>query len=654
MNNIKIANAIATYGNINLEYLAVYHESIGYYILIKDANNDWKNVYWGFDENDAIPVYEGLTESPSKFKYILNNLDDEGEVKETDKALITNMVNGVGYNVYTVLKSYDANLDVSDNYEFELGYLLLNKITGSINISPITFEGLNETYQKEIVDIIKVIKNNELDKIKSELSSLLKYGKSPVRAKKMLAQYLEEKHGIILRKDSGDIFKLDATGYSQITIDDIIKLLGDDLGRNIVSDKEINEALGSIYTRLEPQYNIVKFPNCVFDMGKMEIIEPEKPIFTLIESKYNYNPNAESTLLKEFLYTSLARETAEETEKQVKGVLQLIGYFFTSGNKYTFAPIITGVSGGGKSLFSNLIANIFGSDKIASTSLQELVKDSHGTSSFINKHLNLIRDSSNIIIEDNGVFKNITGNEDIPVNPKFKKHFILTKNEVPKTIIVCNNIPRFKVVERPVIERLIIVEFLVKFRDTPRENPNLEDEILANPEEMEWLIYQSIYEYSKIKDKHDFNLKLDANATLKLMDKHTNPINYLLSLVIDEHNPDKVDEIEDYQPIVASELNQVLVHLSDIHGVEIEVNKKGEIKPNVLLSAIKKEFDLFNGESVLTVDADGNSYHTNRQYTTHPQAVKSKQHNKVIDYERCYPNLIANDKYYQILEELFK
>lgn len=38
------------------------------------------------------------------------------------------------------------------------------------------------------------------------------------------------------------------------------------------------------------------------------------------------------------------------------------------------------------------------------------------------------------------------------------------------------------------------------------------------------------------------------------MDKHTNPINYLLSLVIDEHNPDKVDEIEDYQPIVASEL----------------------------------------------------------------------------------------------------
>ncbi len=138
------------------------------------------------------------------------------------------------------------------------------------------------------------------------------------------------------------------------------------------------------------------------------------------------------------------------------------------------------------------------------------------------------------------------------------------------------------------------------------------------------------------------------------MDKHTNPINYLLSLVIDEHNPDKVDEIEDYQPIVASELNQVLVHLSDIHGVEIEVNKKGEIKPNVLLSAIKKEFDLFNGESVLTVDTDGNSYHTIRQYTTHPQAVKSKQHNKIIDYERCCPNLIANDKYYQILEELFK
>lgn len=652
MNDVKIGNAIITYGNINLEYLAVFHDSIGYYIIIKDANGRWINAFWGMNDNDIIPIYEDLNETPFKFRFVLNNPEEADNIDEKDQALINSIVEAIGYNVYTVLRTYDNDLNVSDNFEFELGYLLLNKITGSLE-TKITFEGLSEPYQNEIADIINRIKNNKLDKIREELSNLLKYGKSPVRAKKLLAQYLEEKHGIILRKDSGDIFKLDATGYTQITTDDIIKLLGDDLGRNIVSDKDINEALGSIYTRLEPQYNIVKFPNCVFDMGKMEIIEPKKPIFTLIESKFNYNPDAKSTLLKEFLYSSLARETAEETENQVKGVLQIIGYLFTSGNKYTFAPIITGVSGSGKSVFSNLIAAIFGSDKIASTSLQEMVKDAHGTSSLINKQLNLIRDSSNIVIEDNGVFKNITGNEDIPVNPKFKKHFVLSKNEVPKTIIVCNNIPKFKVVERPVIERLIIIEFLVKFRDTEKENPNLETDILANSEEMEWLIYQSINEYSKIEDKQDFNLKLDANATLKLMDKHTNPINYLLSLVIEEHNPDKVDEMDNYKPIVASELNQVLVHLSDVHGVEIEVNKKGEIKPNALLYAIKKEFDLYNGESVLTVDGEGNSYHTTRPYTTHSQAVASRQNNKIVEYARCYPNLIANDKYYQILEELF-
>lgn len=637
MNDVKITDGKISCDSINIEYLGLYHESIGYYILIRAANGDWINAY--DNELDQPIETNDLNKTPHKFKSNLNN--------EELKSIVTTINN----NVLFRFKEYGLN-----NVDSDYGYKLLDKITGSLQITNIKYKDLTPDKQDAIANIIETIKHIKLNGIRKEIIYLLENGKTPVKAKKLLSKYLELKHGIILRKNAGDIFKLDACGYSQVTIDDLVILLSDDLGNNIVSDKEIEESLRSISTRLEPKYNIVKFNNCLFDMEEMQIIEPDKPIFTLIESKYNYNPDAESTILKEFLYSSLERETQEETNRIVQGVLQLIGYLFTSGNKYNIVPIITGVGGGGKSVFSNILTAIFGSNKITGTSLQEMVKDTHATASFINKQLNIIRDSSNILIEDNGTFKTISGNEDIAVNPKFKSKFTLPAKEVPKTIIVCNNIPRFKIVEKSIIERLMIIEFLVKFRDTINENPNLERDILSNDEEIEWLIYQSINEYSKIEDKQDFNLKLSANDTLKLMDKHTQPINYLLSLVIDEHNPDKIEynDADEYPPIVAAELNQVLVHLSKIYGVEIEVNKKGEIKPNVLLSAIKKEFDLYNGESVLTTDDAGNTYHKTRPYTTQPQYAKLRNNKTSIgEYVRCYPNLIANETYYTILDEIF-
>lgn len=646
MDKIKICDGKKICDGVELEYLGAFYQDRGYQIFLKNAADDWYNMYVGFNDNDTkhhtIPIFDDLNETPKEFKDNLNNSD------------LKPYIAGIGCNVINVLHSFGLkHIEYTEDNEKDYGFKILDKVCGGLIKSNKRFEYLSEDKQEAIGDCYKTI---NIDNIKQELTYLLEYGKSPVRAKKLLAKYLEQKHGVILRKNTGDIFKLDATGYYQTSIDDLIILLSDDLGYNIVSDKEIKEALSSISTRLEPQYNIVKFNNILYDIEEMQEIKSNKPVFTLIESKYNFNPDAESTILKEFLYTSLERETKEETQKQVQGVLQLIGYLFTSGNKYTLAPIITGHSGSGKSVFSNILTAIFGADKVCGVSIQEMVRDPHSTASFLNKQLNIIRDSSNILIEDNGTFKTVTGNDPVPCNPKFKNHFDLPPMEVPKTIMVCNTIPRFKNMETPLIERFIIIEFLKKFRDTPQENPNLERDILQNSEEIEWLIYQSIFEYSKIKDKQDFNLKLTADETIKLMDKHTQPINYLLSLVIDEHNPDKVynDSDNKYPPIVASELNQVLVYLSEKRGVEIEVNKKGEIKPNQLLTAIKKEFDLFDGESVLTVDDYGNTYHKKRQYTTQPETANVRENKtKMADYVRCYPNLIANDKYYEALDEIF-
>ena len=506
--------------------------------------------------------------------------------------------------------------------------------------------------EKVIWDKIQEYKQGLLDTSITDLRITiidnLRNGKAQRRTQQMLAEYLSSKYGIILRKHTGDIYMLDNKGYTYLTHDDLVLLLKDDLGANIVHDEDIKKALGYISARLEPEHNIVKFKNCLYDMQTLEVINPDKPIFTLIESPYSYNPEAKSTILKEFLYSSLARDTPEETEQVVQGVKQLIGYFFTSGNKYNLFPVCTGKSGGGKSVFTNILTNIFGKDKIADLSLQEMEKNTHSTSSLANKHLNFIRDSDNTTIENNSFIKQLTGNEEIQVNPKHKDPYILPKEEVPKTMMVCNAMPRFRVYEQALIERLLIIEFLVKFRGTDKQDPELEDKILSDPQEIEWLIYKSIQAYKEKETKGEqFILKITDEETMELIDKHTNPLNHLVRLFINKHDPIACEIEQDlnpkFKPIITNDLASAIIYQGNKLGMELPVTKKGDISKQKLIGAIRTEFDLWEGEFI--PDPDHQNRETLRKYEVRVEKINNKS-------TRVYPNLIANPIYFEVLEEI--
>lgn len=493
------------------------------------------------------------------------------------------------------------------------------------------------------------IANTNITDLRANIIANLRNGKAQRRTQQMLAEYLSSKYGIILRKHTGDIYKLDNKGYSYLTHDDLVLLLKDDLGANIVHDDDIKKALGYISARLEPEHNIVKFSNCLFDMQKLEVINPEKPIFTLIESPFSYNPEAKSTILKEFLYSSLARDTEEETEQAVQGVKQVIGYFFTSGNKYNLFPVCTGVSGGGKSVFTNILTNIFGKDKIADLSLQEMENNTHSTSSLANKHLNFIRDSDNTTIENNSFIKQLTGNEEIQVNPKHKDLYILPKEEVPKTMMICNSIPLFKVYEQALIERLLIIEFLVKFRGTPRQDPELEDKILADPQEIEWLIFESIQAYKdKEANKEQFILKITDSETRELIDKHTNPLNHLVRQLILKHDPEAYETEKamlqsKFKPVIANDLASAILYLANTLGLDIPLDRNEQVSKRKLISVLKTEFDLWEGE--LIKDKQDDNRYVTRNYTTQPEKINKTS-------VRVYPNLIAKPLYFQVLQEI--
>lgn len=263
--------------------------------------------------------------------------------------------------------------------------------------------------------------------------------------------------------------------------------------------------------------------------------------------------------------------------------------------------------------------------------MQEIEKNTHATSSLVNKHLNIIQDGDDSAINNNSLIKQLTGNDPLQVNPKHVDPFVLPPEEVPKSILICNSLPHFKKLEAALLEHFLIIEFNVKFRGTDKEDPKLLNKILDNPEEIEWFIYESIQAYKEmVKNGENFVLRKDGEETRKLVDKHQNPVNYVLNKLIIGYGSE-IKTTSDKKPIIKNsdypvftqDLNAVIIEYAKDEGIELTLNRKGEISSKFLIGTIRYEFDL------------------DYNYTT--QTTNGK---------RYYPNLITNEDYWIILNQI--
>ena len=465
----------------------------------------------------------------------------------------------------------------------------------------------------------------EFNNFKNRQNKLIEYlskRKNINLTQKMLAEWLKDRFDIILRKNSHNLYILDEDNncYTEVTKDELLVKISNILGPQLVNDNDLAVALSYISDRLDPKHNIIKFKNCLYDITNFKIINNSNPVFTLVETTYRYNPEAKSEKLKNFLYSSLAKESSEKTEETVQGIKEVTGYLFTSGNRLNLLPMITGISGGGKSVFANILTAIFGKDKIADLKLQEIEKNTHATSSLVNKHLNIIQDSDSSAINNNSLIKQLTGNDPLQVNPKYVDPYVIPKEEVPKSILICNRIPFFKQLEPALLERFLIIEFNVKFRGTENENPNLLNEILANPEEVEWFIYESIEAYREMQEhEKDFILRKDGDVTRKLVDKHQNPVSYILNQLIKNYDS---DESKVTDKVYTQDLNTTIQKVAKIEGLDLDLDRKSQIPPTQLIKTIRFEFNL--DDMYITKTSNGKRY---------------------------YPGLIANDFYFNIINK---
>ena len=472
-------------------------------------------------------------------------------------------------------------------------------------------------------------------------------------AQKELGHFLANELNIILRRGLNVpyIATPKTKGFDALEKEDIMDILYklDIFTPNSLSIDDIDKALTFISQRLKPTPNIIKFKNCLFNMATFERIEaPNKPILTLKEIEFNYNPQAKGELMERFLSSVLKQkgDTKEQIKERVRGFLEVIGYILTDGNKLNAWIIFTGIGGGGKGTTINILTEIFGVKNVSSVAIHEMnYKHRFATSGLVNKMLNIITETpKNDPLTDTALIKAVTGFDNIPIEEKGKTKDILPKEEVPHNITSCNNIPKCKGGwEEAVLQRMVIVEFLNKFRGTDKQNANMLEDILEDPQNIEWLIYQGIEAYKNmVISGLDFTNRTTPLKTSQLLSKHEEPINYILPLLV-KHTTEDITEEE---PIITTELNQIILYYGEQNGLNITRGKDGLISKTKLIQSIRQEFEL------------------PKDYTTAPRKIKArdKQGNiiktplktdKLIN-GRIYPELYKTPLYNEVLNEMYK
>ena len=291
----------------------LYALDIQTYILIKDLEtNEINSIHFNTKNITITDLYNQYNEDNPSIKYL--------------EVLINHGINKSGTSTLAIEEEVHEITNSLINSLYEMSYEEAYEEKRNVFLKALEDEKLKEKILKVNDRLESKALNKELEYIKKALK---REEQGITKAIQQLGNYLNKVEGVILRKTTNDIYKLDrvTNAYKHITIDELMEEMAILFNeKNVINDKDLDKAIHYITDRLEPETNIVKFNNCIYSMKEHDIIESEEPVFTIIECPYNYNPEAKSVYAKKFLYDSLeVKGNPEETELKVKGVYQIIG-----------------------------------------------------------------------------------------------------------------------------------------------------------------------------------------------------------------------------------------------------------------------------------------------------------------------------------------
>ena len=220
----------------------------------------------------------------------------------------------------------------------------------------------------------------------------------------------------------------------------------------------INDALGQwqmlIFKpiqQLNPNPFILNVRNGLYNILEDKLEPHTRSYYSTVQLSASYNPQAECPQFLKFLSDCL--DPAEITMVQ-----EILGYLLIPINKAQKSFVFVGAGNAGKSTLLSVAQEVLlGSDNVSNVPWQALA-DRFKTAELFGKLANIFADLPSKNIDDNGLFKSITGEDYITAEKKNKAPFSF--KPYARLVFSCNEIPRnYGDKSSAFYRRLIIIRF---------------------------------------------------------------------------------------------------------------------------------------------------------------------------------------------------
>jgi P4 family phage/plasmid primase-like protien len=207
-----------------------------------------------------------------------------------------------------------------------------------------------------------------------------------------------------------------------------------------------------------------------------------------------------------------------QPDPKAREVLQMMaGLSLLPDTSYEVIFILYGEGGTGKTVFLYILTNLIGKDNVCTLSLNKFV-EKHSTHLLTENLLNIVGDLPTAgngvnLNQIEGILKDIASGGNIPVERKNKDP--LTAPAIARCVFASNSLPSFADRSDGIWDRLRIIPFNQKFRDSEKQNPNLKYDIVKN--ELPGIFNWALEGLNKLRKLRRFP---DAPDGIKLVAEH--------------------------------------------------------------------------------------------------------------------------------------